>query len=126
MVDIVYVDRSNSRQARAALMPAVQRLKDGTSIAIAPEGTRSPTPRLGKFKNGAFHLAMQAGVPLVPIVIRNAGDLMWRRSLVIRPGTVDVAVLEPIPTENWTAGSIAARAEEIRELFAQMLENWPG
>ena len=51
---------------------------------------------------------------------------MWRRSLVIRPGTVDVAVLKPIPTDNWTAGRIAARAEEIRELFAQTLDNWPG
>lgn len=126
VVDIVYVDRSNSRQARAALRPAVQRLRDGTSIAIAPEGTRSPTQRLGKFKKGAFHLAMQAGVPLVPIVIRNAGDLMWRGSLVIRPGTVDVTILEPIPTEGWSAGSIGARAEEIRERFVHTLENWPG
>jgi putative phosphoserine phosphatase / 1-acylglycerol-3-phosphate O-acyltransferase len=126
VVDIVYVDRSNSRQAREALKPAVQRLKDGTSIAIAPEGTRSPTPRLGQFKKGAFHLARQAGVPLVPIVIRNAGDLMWRRSLVIRPGTVDVAALEPIPTEGWSAASIGERAEEIRERFVQTLENWPG
>jgi putative phosphoserine phosphatase/1-acylglycerol-3-phosphate O-acyltransferase len=125
VVDIVYVDRADSRQARAALRPAVERLKDGTSIAIAPEGTRSPTPRLGKFKKGAFHLARQAGVPLVPIVIRNAGDLMWRGSLVIRPGTVDVAVLEPIPTAGWTAEEIGARAEEIRERFAQTLENWP-
>jgi len=74
----------------------------------------------------AKRLWQKAGVPLVPIVIRNAGDLMWRRSLVIRPGTVDVAVLKPIPTDNWTAGSIAARAEEIRELFAQTLENWAG
>jgi putative phosphoserine phosphatase/1-acylglycerol-3-phosphate O-acyltransferase len=126
VVDIVYVDRSNSRQAREALKPAVQRLKDGTSIAIAPEGTRSPTPRLGQFKKGAFHLARQAAVPLVPIVIRNAGDLMWRRSLVIRPGTVDVAVLEPIPTQRWSAASIGQHAEEIRERFVQTLENWPG
>ena len=126
VVDIVYVDRSNSRQAREALKPAVQRLKDGTSIAIAPEGTRSPTPRLGQFKKGAFHLARQAGVRLVPIVIRNAGDLMWRRSLVIRPGTVDVAVLQPISTEGWSADSIGQRAEEVRERFVQTLENWPG
>jgi putative phosphoserine phosphatase/1-acylglycerol-3-phosphate O-acyltransferase len=125
VVDIVYVDRSNSRQARAALRPAVERLKDGTSIAIAPEGTRSPTPTLGPFKKGAFHLAMQAGMPLVPIVIRNAGDLMWRRSLVIRPGTVDVAVLEPIPTDGWTASSIGRAAIEIRERFVQTLEDWP-
>ncbi len=125
VVDVVYVDRSNSRQAREALMPAVQRLKDGTSIAIAPEGTRSPTPTLGPFKKGAFHLAMQAGVPLVPIVIRNAGDLMWRRSLVIRPGTVDVAVLDPIPTDGWKTSSVSRAATETRERFVRTLEDWP-
>ncbi len=63
VVDVVYVDRSNSRQARAALKPVVDRIKSGTSIAIAPEGTRSATARVGPFKKGAFHLAMQAGVP---------------------------------------------------------------
>jgi putative phosphoserine phosphatase / 1-acylglycerol-3-phosphate O-acyltransferase len=125
VVDVVYVDRSNSRQARAALEPAVDRLKGGTSIAIAPEGTRSPTQRLGVFKKGAFHLAAQAGVPLVPIVIRNAGDLMWRRSLVIRPGTVDVAVLEPIETDGWTSEEIGQRAEQVRGLFERTLEQWP-
>jgi putative phosphoserine phosphatase/1-acylglycerol-3-phosphate O-acyltransferase len=125
VVDIVYVDRSNSGQARAALEPAVERLKTGTSIAIAPEGTRSPTPRLGPFKKGAFHLAMQAGVPIVPVVIRNAGDVMWRRSLVIRPGTIDVAVLEPIPTEAWTAEEVGRHAEEIRDLFVRTIERWP-
>lgn len=125
VMDVVYIDRSNSRQARAALEPAVERLKHGTSIAIAPEGTRSPTPALGRFKKGAFHLAMQAGVPLVPIVIRNAGDLMWRGSLVIRPGTVDVLVLDPIPTDGWTAESLNERVPEIRQLFADTLDDWP-
>ena len=126
VVDVVYVDRSDSRQARAALEPAVERLKHGTSIAIAPEGTRSPTPRLGRFKKGAFHLAMQAGVPIVPIVIRNAGDLMWRGSLVIRPGTIDVAVLEPIPTKTWKVRDLNRRVEELRDRFAQTLDDWPG
>jgi putative phosphoserine phosphatase/1-acylglycerol-3-phosphate O-acyltransferase len=125
VVDVVYVDRSNTRQARAALKPVVDRLKNGTSIAIAPEGTRSPTRRVGRFKKGAFHLAMQARVPLVPIVIRNAGDLMWRRSLVIRPGTVDVAVLEPISTKGWTTSGLSERVEEVRERFLQTLEAWP-
>jgi putative phosphoserine phosphatase/1-acylglycerol-3-phosphate O-acyltransferase len=125
VADVVYVDRANSSQARAALGPAVERLKQGTSIAIAPEGTRSPTHRVGRFKKGAFHLAMQAGVALVPIVIRNAGDLMWRRSLVIRPGTVHVAVLEPIPTDGWAADELDRRVPEIRELFMRTLEQWP-
>src|SRR6516164_3073563 len=78
LADVAFVDRHDTAQARRALAPAVQRLREGVSLAIAPEGTRSPTPALGPFKKGAFHVAMQAGVPIVPIVIRNAGELMWR------------------------------------------------
>jgi putative phosphoserine phosphatase/1-acylglycerol-3-phosphate O-acyltransferase len=126
VTDIVYVDRDNSTQARAALEPAVDRLKQGTSIAIAPEGTRSPTPRLGRFKKGAFHLAMQAGVPLIPVVIRNAGDVMWRGSFVIRPGTIDIAVMEPISTDGWKTSELNARVAEVHDLFASTLEDWPG
>jgi putative phosphoserine phosphatase/1-acylglycerol-3-phosphate O-acyltransferase len=126
VTDVVYIDRSNSKQARAALQPAVDRLKSGTSIAIAPEGTRSPTPRLNRFKKGAFHLAMQAGVPLVPVVIRNAGDVMWRGSLVIRPGTIDVTVLEPIPTSSWKVSELDERIAKIHAQFERTLEDWPG
>jgi putative phosphoserine phosphatase/1-acylglycerol-3-phosphate O-acyltransferase len=125
VTDTVYVDRADSKQARAALDPAVQRLKHGTSIAIAPEGTRSATAALGRFKKGAFHLAMQAGVPLVPIVIRNAGDVMWRGSLVIRPGTIDVTVLAPIPTDGWTVRGLDQRVATIRRRFERTLEDWP-
>ena len=126
LADIAYVERGNTAQAKRALAPAVERLRQGVSIAIAPEGTRSPSPRLGRFKKGAFHLALQAGVPVVPIVIRNAGDVMWRNSLVIRPGTIDVAVLGPIPTESWTAERLDERVAEVRQLFLDALEDWPG
>jgi putative phosphoserine phosphatase/1-acylglycerol-3-phosphate O-acyltransferase len=125
VTDTVYVDRSNSKQARDALKPAVERLKGGTSIAIAPEGTRSPTPRLGRFKKGAFHLAMQARVPLVPVVIRNAGDVMWRGSFVIRPGTIDVTVLDPIPTKSWKVSQLDDRIDKIHGLFERTLDDWP-
>jgi putative phosphoserine phosphatase/1-acylglycerol-3-phosphate O-acyltransferase len=124
VTDIVYVDRSNSKQARAALEPAVEKLKDGTSIAMAPEGTRSPTPTLGRFKKGAFHLAMQAEVPIIPIVIRNAGDVMWRGSFVIRPGTIDVEVLEPIDTKGWKVSELDERVAGVRELFVRTVEEW--
>jgi putative phosphoserine phosphatase/1-acylglycerol-3-phosphate O-acyltransferase len=126
VVDVAYVDRSDSAQARAALAPAVDKLHAGISIAIAPEGTRSVTPRLGRFKKGAFHLAMQAGVPIVPVVIRNAGDVMWRGSFLIRPGTIDVAVLAPVATSDWEVGELDQRVAEVRELFVRTLEAWPG
>lgn len=92
LADVAYVDRGNTAQAKEALAPVVERLRAGISMAISPEGTRTPTPRLRPFKKGAFHIAMQARVPMVPIVIRNAGDVMWRNSMFVRPGTVDVAV----------------------------------
>jgi putative phosphoserine phosphatase / 1-acylglycerol-3-phosphate O-acyltransferase len=125
VVDIAYVDRADPAQARAALEPAVNKLRSGVSIAIAPEGTRSVSHRLGRFKKGAFHLAMQAGVPIVPIVIRNAGDVMWRGSILIRPGTVDVTVLAPIPTDDWTVDELDMRIGEVRDQFIEILERWP-
>ena len=97
LLDVVYIDRANRGHAREAMQPAVDRLRSGVSIAIAPEGTRTPTPRLRPFKKGAFHVAMQAGVPLVPIVMRNAGQLMWRGEAVVHPGTLQVAVLAADP-----------------------------
>src|SRR3546814_12145815 len=69
----VFVDRADGKSAIRAMEPLVDAIRqDGKSICIAPEGTRTLTPKLGPFKKGAFHLAMQAGVPIVPIVIHNA------------------------------------------------------
>ena len=125
LVDVAYVDRSNTKQAKAALEPVVAKLREGISIGIAPEGTRSPTPRPGRFKKGAFHIAMQAGVPVVPIVIRNAGELMWRNSFFLRPGSVEATVLEPISVADWKASELDERVAEVRQLFLDTLESWP-
>lgn len=121
LFDVAYVDRSGGRAARDGLRPAVDKLRSGISIAIAPEGTRSPTPQLGPFKKGAFHLARQAGVPIVPIVIHGAGDLMWRNSLVAHAGTVDVEVLDPVPADTWTTANLDDAVAEVRESFVAAL-----
>jgi putative phosphoserine phosphatase/1-acylglycerol-3-phosphate O-acyltransferase len=127
LAGVAFVERGNTAQARAALAPAVEKIRDERlSLVIAPEGTRSPTPHLGRFKKGAFHIAMQAGVPVVPIVIRNAGEVMWRGAQTLRPGRVEVAVLPPVPTTGWTARTVGRHAEEVREAFAETLANWPG
>jgi HAD superfamily hydrolase (TIGR01490 family) len=125
LADVAFVDRGNSEQARRALEPAVQKLKDGISLVIAPEGTRSATPALGPFKKGAFHVAMQAGVPIVPIVIRNSGELMWRNASTIRAGRVQIAVLPPIPTAGWTAAELGGHVHEVRQRYLSTLADWP-
>ena len=125
VLDPAWIDRSDATKARQTLEGVVQKLRDGVSVLILPEGTRMPTPRVGRFKKGAFHIAIQAGVPIVPIVLRNTGELAWRRSLIINPGTVDVAVLDPIPTTDWTVAGLDQRIAEVRQLFVDTLEDWP-
>jgi putative phosphoserine phosphatase/1-acylglycerol-3-phosphate O-acyltransferase len=124
---VAFVDRGNTQQAKAALAPAVAKIRgEGLSLAISPEGTRSPTPRLGPFKKGAFHIAMQARVPMVAIVMRNAGEVMWRSAQTIRPGTVDVIVLPPIDTHGWRVETLDGHVRDVRELFVRTLDDWPG
>jgi HAD superfamily hydrolase (TIGR01490 family) len=126
LADVAFIDRGDPAKARQALEPAVQRLREGISLVIAPEGTRSATPNLGPFKKGAFHVARQAGVPIVPIVIRNAGELMWRGATTIQSGTVQVRVLPPVPTEGWTIKDLNEKVAEVRGQYLDTLANWSG
>jgi putative phosphoserine phosphatase/1-acylglycerol-3-phosphate O-acyltransferase len=119
---IVFVDRAHTAKAIAALEPAVEALRHGRSLAIAPEGTRSPTPRLGRFKKGAFHMAMQAGVPIVPVVFRNVLDALPKGALVVRPATIEAVVLPPIDTSEWTLESLDHEIEAIRGRYLEILD----
>jgi len=92
---------------------------------ISPEGTRSVTPAVGPFKKGGFHLAMQAGVPIVPIVIRNAGEIMWRDAKIAQSGTIDVIVHPPIPTGGWRREDLDAAVARVQQLYVDTLEDWP-
>ncbi|MGQ0572686.1 MAG: HAD-IB family hydrolase [Pseudonocardia sp.] len=124
LMDVAFVDRADGVKARKALEPAVARLREGISLVIAPEGTRSATPALGPFKKGAFHVAMQAGVPILPVVIRNAGELMWRGASTIRSGIVQVRVLAPIPTGDWTVATLDEHVADVRGRFVKVLGDW--
>ncbi|MEP4486491.1 MAG: HAD-IB family hydrolase [Halioglobus sp.] len=122
MGGVVMIDRENAGSAIEAMTPLVDVMRDeGKSVALAPEGTRSIGPRLSTFKKGAFHLAMQAGVPMVPIVIRNAGDVAPKGDFVFRPGTVDVEVLEPIDTSTWQVDTIDEHVRDVRNRFLKVL-----
>ncbi len=124
LADVAYVDRTDSVAAREALAPALESLASGTSLVIAPEGTRSPTPRPLPFKKGAFHLAMQAGVPMVPVVIRNAGQRMPAHSMILTPGAVQVRVLAPMSTADWTVDNLAAQVALVEKMYADALDDW--
>jgi putative phosphoserine phosphatase/1-acylglycerol-3-phosphate O-acyltransferase len=120
---IVLIDRQDSASAIEALTALVDTMRvEGKSVCLSPEGTRALTPRLAPFKKGAFHLAMQAGVPIVPIVIHNSGDVQPKGDILIHPGTVDVEVLPPIDTSGWSPKSIDKHVRDVRALYLRALD----
>jgi putative phosphoserine phosphatase/1-acylglycerol-3-phosphate O-acyltransferase len=119
---VVFIDRADTSKAIRSLKPAVEALRQGRSLVIAPEGTRSPTPRLGRFKKGAFHIAMQAGVPVVPVVFRNVLDSLPKHALVLRPATIEAVVLQPVDTRDWKREHLDAEIEAIRNRYLEVLE----
>jgi putative phosphoserine phosphatase/1-acylglycerol-3-phosphate O-acyltransferase len=118
---IIFLDRSDREKAINAMKPAVEALKNGTSVGIAPEGTRSKDYNLGPFKKGAFHLAMQAKVPIVPIIIKNAHDVMPKGSNFIKPSIVEVVVLPAIKTNRWKKETLDKNIKKIRDLYLKEL-----
>jgi putative phosphoserine phosphatase / 1-acylglycerol-3-phosphate O-acyltransferase len=125
MLDSVFIDRDNPTAAVETLHQVEERARQGLSIMIAPEGTRVDTTSVGPFKKGPFRMAMAVGIPIVPIVIRNAEIIAARNSTTMNPGTVDVAVFPPISVRDWTVDTLADRIAEVRQLFVDTLADWP-
>ena len=125
LMDAVFIDRDDSKAAVESLHKVEELAKKGISVVIAPEGTRLDTTEVGPFKKGPFRIAMTAGIPIVPVVIRNAQVIASRDSSTIHPGTVDVAVFPPIPTDEWTVDDLGERIAGIRQLYLDTLKNWP-
>lgn len=125
VLDAAFVDREDSKSAVESLRKVEELAQKGISILIAPEGTRLDTTEVGEFKKGPFRIAMSAGIPIVPIVIRNAEVVAARDSSTFNPGTVDVAVYPPIRTEDWTLEDLPDRIAEIRQIYLDTLKAWP-
>ncbi|KAL8660430.1 MAG: hypothetical protein Q9202_006557 [Teloschistes flavicans] len=113
----VFIDRRNRNSARQAFEGAAEEmLKHRQSVFIFPEGTRSYAhgPEMGAFKKGAFHLAVQAQCPIVPVVCKNYWHLLAGREWRFAAGEIPVTVLEPVETRGLTAGDVDRLAEEVR------------
>jgi 1-acyl-sn-glycerol-3-phosphate acyltransferase len=118
------VDRT--KPDRAGIVGWASRLtSNGLSLIIFPEGTRSRTGMLGKFKGGSIMLAMQAGLPIVPISIIGSRHVMKKSELTTKPGHVRLIVHDPIPTVPNPAPSVPevrALANQIREVIRPSVE----
>ncbi len=107
LMGCVPVDRTNSVSAVESARLATEKLKQGKSFMVYPEGTRSPDGRLLPFKKGAFMMAMEAGVPIVPVTISGGSRIMPKGEIRLTPSTVVITVHEPIPTTSYSKDNVA-------------------
>ena len=121
----VFIERSSRTQAFAAFDAAAGQMHTNKqSVYIFPEGTRSyyDHPDLLPFKKGAIHLAIQAQVPVVPIVVANYSNVLNMKKKVFRSGTIPIRVLEPISTKGKTKDDVQALLDEVREKMLSELK----
>ena len=119
----VFIDKRDPRRAVVSLREAGERIRGGNSVLIFVEGTRSYSSDLQALKKGAFAVAVEAGVPLVPVAVVNAYRLMHEKKRLVRPGTIDIVVGEPISLEGKTRRDIPALMEAVRGALQRELEN---
>jgi 1-acyl-sn-glycerol-3-phosphate acyltransferase len=121
----IFIDRQNAVAARRSIERAEQRIRSGASVLLFPEGTRSRDGKLGPFKKGGFHLALDSGVPIVPVALRGTRELMPRRSLLLRSGRVSVIIGPPIATAGLSSEDRDALLDRVRGEIAAMLDGKP-
>ena len=116
----IAIDRKDRSKAIRSLGRAVETIRQGASVILFPEGTRSRDGRLASFKRGSFHLALEAGVPIVPVAISGTFDVVRPRSIIVRPGPVRVTFAPPVDVAAY-AGNLEGLVAKVRSEIAAML-----
>jgi 1-acyl-sn-glycerol-3-phosphate acyltransferase len=114
-VNIMAIDRTNRERAIETVRAATERIRSGVSFGVFAEGTRARPGELLPFKKGAFHMAIDAGVAVVPVAMKHTDVLMGKGTGLARPGTIEMVVMPPIETE----GLSTAREEDVAQLIAE-------
>jgi 1-acyl-sn-glycerol-3-phosphate acyltransferase len=112
---VIAIDRKNRPDAVRSLEAAAGKIREGKSVVTFPEGTRSMDASIQPFKKGVFHLALEAGVPIVPVSIVGSHEIMSKRSFRIRPGKVRLVIGEPIRVADYDAGSMEELVARTRD-----------
>jgi putative phosphoserine phosphatase/1-acylglycerol-3-phosphate O-acyltransferase len=119
---VIPIDRQDHARAIESMRPLLHAIRAEKRFAVvAVEGTRSVSTTPGPFKKGAFHIAMEAGVPIIPVIIHNGIDVQPRGEFIFRPATVRVEVLDPIDVSTWQAGDMERHIAAVRDLYLHKL-----
>ena len=122
-VNIMAIDRSNRERALTTVRAATERIRSGISFGVFAEGTRARPGELLPFKKGAFYMALETSVPVVPIAIKHTDVLMGKGTGVARAGTIEMIILPPIETVGLSTDEDVKRlSAEVRERVAAELQ----
>lgn len=121
-LDHISIDRSDNESAVRSLRAAAGIIKDGTSVVFFPEGTRSVSGELGAFKKGAFKMALDLNLPILPLTISGTREILPPRRLKIFPGKAVMIIHPPIDTTAHGDESINALMAQAREAIASGLK----
>jgi 1-acyl-sn-glycerol-3-phosphate acyltransferase len=121
-VNVIAIDRSNRERAVETIKVATDRLRSGVSFMVCPEGTRAQPGEMLPFKKGAFHMAVEAGVPIVPIALKNSDVLMGKGTGEAWPGTIEMIMMPPVET-SWvkTDEDLGALVQRIQQIIMREL-----
>lgn len=121
-VNIMAIDRSNRERALETVEAATARIRSGRSFAVFAEGTRAKPGEFLPFKKGAFYMAAQAGVPIVPVAIKNTDHLMGKGTGEARRGTIEMVMLPPVSTAGFsTDEEVKCLVSQVHSLIGQQL-----
>jgi 1-acyl-sn-glycerol-3-phosphate acyltransferase len=124
LIGMIPIDRKNSSKARESIKQAADlvRSRNEFSIGILPEGTRTLDGKLGPFKRGGFHLALETGLDILPIVQKGGYRIIHKGSLLIRPGRVDLTIEPPVPVSGLGKEATGELTDRVRDIFLRRLK----
>lgn len=120
------VNRGDTRSRAAAVMRAAATLAKRCSVMFMPEGTRAKDGRVRAFQDGAFRLAIEAGVPVLPIALDGTGGALPKHGWQFGRAEVRLHVFDPIPTTGLVPGDASALRERVRQLIVAQIAAWRG
>ncbi|MCX8118863.1 MAG: 1-acyl-sn-glycerol-3-phosphate acyltransferase [Desulfobacterota bacterium] len=118
----ISLDRQGTRETVEAMNQAAQKIREGMSVVIFPEGSRSPDGSIQPFKKGGFTLALKARVPIVPISIAGSREIMPKEKWAASPGEIRIRVGEPIETESYSTRDRTVLMERVSETIQRNFE----
>ena len=119
----IYIDRSNRETAIASLAAAKKKIVNGTSILFFPEGTRSASGELGQFKKGGFVMALDLGIPILPVTVLHTDKILPSRTMDLFPGRAGMVIHEPIDVSGYDKERLGELMATVREVIQAGLES---